>query len=138
MEATTPGVDRISGLLTWSTVSVDADLSFWTIGDFNGSNISLGVYGEEEGTDGGKPGVWDDLWRGIPLGIVLAFLCLLTTVGNILVLHAVRTEKRLQSVSVFTVFVCLDFEAHEKQKLHCNPTEWFEWNRKCRVRTLGV
>lgn len=41
-----------------------------------------------------------DLWREIPLGIVLTFLCLLTTVGNAMVLHAVRTERRLQSVSM--------------------------------------
>lgn len=40
-----------------------------------------------------------DLWREIPLGIVLTLLCLLTTVGNAMVLHAVRTERRLQSVS---------------------------------------
>ncbi|ESO83657.1 hypothetical protein LOTGIDRAFT_91892, partial [Lottia gigantea] len=38
-------------------------------------------------------------WRAIPLGVLLASLCLLTTIGNALVLHAVRTEKRLQSVS---------------------------------------
>ncbi|KAK6176344.1 hypothetical protein SNE40_014645 [Patella caerulea] len=41
-----------------------------------------------------------DLWRAIPLGALLALLCLLTAVGNALVLHAVRTEKRLQSVSM--------------------------------------
>lgn len=40
-----------------------------------------------------------DLWREIPLGILLTLLCLLTTVGNAMVLHAVRTERRLQSVS---------------------------------------
>ena len=40
-----------------------------------------------------------DLWREIPLGIILTLLCLLTTVGNAMVLHAVRTERRLQSVS---------------------------------------
>ena len=39
-----------------------------------------------------------DLWREIPLGITLTLLCLLTTVGNAVVLHAVRTERRLQSV----------------------------------------
>ncbi|XP_041349509.1 histamine H1 receptor-like [Gigantopelta aegis] len=43
--------------------------------------------------------VVDDLWRVIPLGIVLSLLCVLTTVGNAMVLHAVRTEKRLQTVS---------------------------------------
>jgi len=41
-----------------------------------------------------------DLLREIPLGIVLTFLCLLTTVGNAMVLHAVRTERRLQSVCI--------------------------------------
>lgn len=40
-----------------------------------------------------------ELWREIPLGIVLTFLCMLTSVGNAMVLHAVRTERRLQSVS---------------------------------------
>lgn len=45
-----------------------------------------------------------DLLREIPLGIVLTFLCLLTTVGNAMVLHAVRTERRLQSVSMLSNF----------------------------------
>ncbi|GFR83814.1 orphan G-protein coupled receptor 30 [Elysia marginata] len=57
------------------------------------ANNSLGLGGEAEGH------IWDNLWRVIPLGIVLALLCLLTTAGNIMVLHAVRTEKRLQTVS---------------------------------------
>ena len=38
----------------------------------------------------------------ILLGIVLGLLCLLTIVGNALVLHAVRTERALQSVSSLT------------------------------------
>ena len=41
-----------------------------------------------------------DLLREIPLGIVLTLLCLVTSVGNAMVLHAVRTERRLQTVSV--------------------------------------
>jgi len=45
-----------------------------------------------------------DLWRKVPLGIVLTLLCLLTTVGNAMVLHAVRTERRLQSVSHVSLF----------------------------------
>lgn len=36
--------------------------------------------------------------RDISLGIVLAVLSLLTFIGNAMVLHAVRTEKRLQTV----------------------------------------
>lgn len=40
-----------------------------------------------------------ELWRDIPLGCTLTILSLLTLVGNALVLHAVRTERRLQTVS---------------------------------------
>lgn len=35
----------------------------------------------------------------IPTGIMLYVLSLLTFVGNAMVLHAIRTEKRLQTVS---------------------------------------
>ena len=39
------------------------------------------------------------LLRDIALGTVLGVLSLLTFVGNAMVLHAVRTDKRLQTVS---------------------------------------
>lgn len=39
------------------------------------------------------------LARNIPLGFVLFSLCLVTAGGNIAVLHAVKTEKKLQTVS---------------------------------------
>lgn len=42
--------------------------------------------------------------RDISLGCVLGFLCLLTAVGNAMVLHAVRTERNLQTVSTIFVF----------------------------------
>lgn len=63
----------------------------------------VGVYDNQTHLNGSKgEGITSvDLWKGIPLGIVLSFLCLLTTLGNVLVLHAVRTEKRLQTVSTF-------------------------------------
>lgn len=40
-----------------------------------------------------------EVWRDIPLGLVLSLLSLLTFIGNAMVLHAVRTERRLQTVS---------------------------------------
>lgn len=50
--------------------------------------------------------VKEDLWRDIPLGFFLTLLSLLTFVGNAMVLHAVRTERRLQTVSsVYLFFV---------------------------------
>ncbi len=39
--------------------------------------------------------------RDVILGVVLATLSLLTIVGNAMVLHAVRTERRLQSVCIY-------------------------------------
>lgn len=42
----------------------------------------------------------DQIWREIPLGVLLVFLSLLTFVGNAMVLHAVKTERRLQTVSI--------------------------------------
>lgn len=46
-----------------------------------------------------------DLWREIPLGIVLTLLCLVTSVGNAMVLHAVRTERRLQTVRTLVLYI---------------------------------
>lgn len=46
-----------------------------------------------------------DLWRDIPLGCLLTLLSILTFVGNAMVLHAVRTERRLQTVSSMPYFV---------------------------------
>lgn len=41
-----------------------------------------------------------ELFKNISLGLVLVAACMLTIVGNILVLHAVRTERKLQTVCV--------------------------------------
>lgn len=65
---------------------------FNTTGSYNDFNIStaiaiLSIKSNRE------------LWRDIPLGCTLTILSLLTLVGNALVLHAVRTERRLQTVS---------------------------------------
>ena len=39
----------------------------------------------------------------VPTGILLYILSLLTFVGNAMVLHAIRTDKRLQTVSTFNI-----------------------------------
>lgn len=49
-----------------------------------------------------------DFWKKIPIGIVLSLLCLLTIIGNGMVLYAVRTERRLQTVCnkfVFLIYI---------------------------------
>ena len=69
----------------------------------NDSNVSL-LYATGEPRYSGYS-VLD--WCGyIVLGVVLGGLSLLTIVGNALVLHAVRTERRLQSVSSH-LLICL-------------------------------
>ena len=42
----------------------------------------------------------------IPTGIGLYILSLLTLVGNAMVLHAIRTEKRLQTVGPHSILDC--------------------------------
>ena len=49
----------------------------------------------------GEDNVPVTLLRDIALGTVLGVLSLLTFVGNAMVLHAVRTDKRLQTVSSY-------------------------------------
>ncbi|XP_070558408.1 histamine H1 receptor-like [Ptychodera flava] len=46
----------------------------------------------------------------IPIGIVLSLMSLMTTIGNAMVLHAVKTEKRLQTVSNYFILslACAD------------------------------
>ncbi|KAL8603361.1 hypothetical protein ACOMHN_039724 [Nucella lapillus] len=98
-----------SSQITTVEYSPDSNSDVFEIFDWNltaWSNDShpwwwgLGEVTSEAGWSERKEGVGDgggELWREIPLGVVLTFLCLLTTMGNIMVLHAVRTEKRLQS-----------------------------------------
>ena len=43
----------------------------------------------------------------VPTGILLYILSLLTFVGNAMVLHAIRTDKRLQTVSLNTKTVLI-------------------------------
>ena len=56
---------------------------------------------------GDQSSTWSDasdevgeLFKNIILGLVLVAVCLLTVVGNALVLHAVRTERKLQTVKL--------------------------------------
>lgn len=37
---------------------------------------------------------------GVIIAVFLSILCLLTVFGNAVVLHAIRTERRLQTVSI--------------------------------------
>ncbi|KAI8511671.1 Histamine H1 receptor [Branchiostoma belcheri] len=60
-------------------------------------NVSLGNVTSAGQVDGGS------LWTDVALGIVLGSLCLLTSVGNAMVLHAVRTNRDLQTVSNFFI-----------------------------------
>lgn len=72
---------------------------YWELYDLNYTNVTNATYAIDE-----EP--IPELWTQIFLGIVLSSLCLLTTVGNAMVLHAVRTERRLQTVSFWNQCTC--------------------------------
>lgn len=48
-----------------------------------------------------------NLGLAVPMGIVMYLLSLVTVVGNAMVLHAIRTERRLQTVSTSTPTILL-------------------------------
>ncbi|GFS30579.1 uncharacterized protein NPIL_474771 [Nephila pilipes] len=49
-----------------------------------------------EDTSGGL--ITDNPLLGVPTAVILCLLCLMTFFGNAVVLHAIRTERRLQTV----------------------------------------
>ena len=62
------------------------------MGDMNGSSELDAAATPECPPPGGMVG-------SVALGVVMSACCLLTIVGNAMVLHAVRTERKLQTVS---------------------------------------
>nr|KAG5708749.1 hypothetical protein BaRGS_031903 [Batillaria attramentaria] len=112
-----------SGNLPDSATSADYIYDGFDLWEFNFTNFTNISGSRWRDGDPGEEGEREegDLWREIPLGIVLTFLCLLTTVGNILVLHAVRTEKRLQS-------------ARDLRHLRCTPALGRSRPRKSQLR----
>ena len=77
----------------------DLDMSVF-IG--NMSNMSVWLQGGtgDPGTNNNDPYTVLEWCRDIVLGILLAALSMVTFIGNAMVLHAVRTERRLQSVTI--------------------------------------
>jgi len=73
-------------------------LMFW--------NESMFVY--NNGTEGSSVDSLEHnatlkLGIAVPMGIFMYMLSLVTVVGNAMVLHAIRTERRLQTVSITTI-----------------------------------
>lgn len=75
------------------------DLSSVWLSDYSANSTS--VFSAANSTLGdGATDPASNLWKDIPLGVLLAVLTILTFLGNALVLHAVRTERRLQTVCI--------------------------------------
>ncbi|CAB3381495.1 Hypothetical predicted protein [Cloeon dipterum] len=55
--------------------------------------------GNHSNPDGGESDERLELSLAVPMGVAMYLLSLLTVVGNAMVLHAIRTERRLQTVS---------------------------------------
>lgn len=84
--------------------ATSTELSIWNTSLFgNDSDLYSNGTLSENGTSSGE-GVLaltaGHLFQDVALGILLGSLSMLTFVGNAMVLHAVRTEKRLQTVSI--------------------------------------
>jgi hypothetical protein len=64
-------------------------------------NSSTSVYQDAENSSSGdvEGSATVNLGLAVPMGIVMYLLSLVTVVGNAMVLHAIRTERRLQTVS---------------------------------------
>lgn len=70
-------------------------------GNASGGNDSFGA------GDGSPEDPALELSLAVPMGIGMYLLSLLTVVGNAMVLHAIRTERRLQTVSaLFFTDIC--------------------------------
>lgn len=74
-------------VMEYSNSTADFIFPWYLIENYTNGSLSLEPEGKHE------------VWRDIPLGLVLSLLSLLTFIGNAMVLHAVRTERRLQTVS---------------------------------------
>lgn len=89
-------------------ISIDPFSIFddFNLSEYNDLNIS-------KFDNSNDAGLKEDLWRDIPLGFILTLLSLLTFVGNAMVLHAVRTERRLQTVSYKYIITFIHLICHK-------------------------
>lgn len=82
--------------LVGSNMNVSSEcLIFW--------NETMFVYNnstEESSADSLENNATLKLGLAVPMGIFMYMLSLVTVVGNAMVLHAIRTERRLQTVSI--------------------------------------
>ncbi len=93
-----------------SEITSDISLSDWE----TGSGISIWINSTEYGNISRINGTSEDnkaldILGDVTLGIVLGLMCMATFVGNAMVLHAVRTEKRLQTVRHFSYSVLYEY-----------------------------
>lgn len=85
-----PDTGGLAGLVDTVTA---VTVRFTSLDLYNVSEVDNGTTGPASDTTAAE------LVRDITLGVVLALLCLATMFGNAMVLHAVRTDRRLQTVS---------------------------------------
>jgi len=76
----------------------------WSMSSDSYNRTSTGCRLDDEWTRFDGNNELKELFKNVTLGLVLVAACLLTIVGNALVLHAVRTERKLQTVCQSTVF----------------------------------
>jgi len=85
-------------LMNQSTEDGERPCANWSLSADNDNRTSVGCrLVDERGFYDGDNEL-KELLKNVTVGLVLVAACLLTIVGNALVLHAVRTERKLQTV----------------------------------------
>ena len=96
------------------------------IGIGNMSNLSVWIQGgmDDPDTDSHDMDITNTAleWcRDIIIGILLVVLSLVTFIGNAMVLHAVRTERRLQSVNIIYGILSGEKSVNRRRNVNYKP-----------------
>ena len=85
-------------LTNLSTVDDERLCTNWSLSADNNSRTSVDCRPDDDRVWVDGNAELKELFKNVVLGVVLVAVCLLTIAGNALVLHAVRTERKLQTV----------------------------------------
>lgn len=85
-------------LTNLSTVDAERLCTNWSLSADNNSRTSVDCRPDDDRVWVDGNAELKELFKNVVLGVVLVAVCLLTIAGNALVLHAVRTERKLQTV----------------------------------------
>lgn len=92
-------VNLTSNATSWITVTPSVSTTAFVVDELSDTFPTDGRFVVGPGVRFNSAGYLNNLAVAVPMGVSLYALSLLTFVGNAMVLHAIRTERRLQTVS---------------------------------------